>query len=65
MDTSATNGYLLSIYGNEDIAYRGHRNYQETLATELLMVTDNGQEQVVEPIVASPQTVPGWRAFPR
>jgi hypothetical protein len=42
MDTSTINGYLIIAYGNEDIAHRGHRNYQETLATELLSVVDDG-----------------------
>ena len=61
MDTSATNGYLITAHGNEDIAHRGHRNYQETLATELLSVVDDGPIQMAEPIVASPQTFPRWR----
>jgi hypothetical protein len=46
MDTSATNGYLITAHENEDIAHRGHRNYQETLTTELLSVTDDGPTQV-------------------
>jgi hypothetical protein len=46
MDTSATNGYLITAHENEDIAHRGHRNYQETLTTELLSVIDDGPTQV-------------------
>jgi hypothetical protein len=65
MDTSATNGYLITAYRNEDITHRGHRVFQETLTTELLSVVDDEQEQVVEPMPARPQTVPGWRALAR
>jgi hypothetical protein len=44
-------------FGSKDIAHRGHRNFQETLVTELLSVIDDGQVPVVEPIVASHQSV--------
>jgi hypothetical protein len=58
MDTSATNGYLITTHGNEDIGHRAHRNYQETLAMELLLTPHDGLSQVVEPIVTQPQPCP-------
>jgi hypothetical protein len=65
MDTYTINGYLIIAHRNEDITHRGYYNYQETLATELLMTTDDGPEQVVEPRVVSPQSVPGWITLTR
>ena len=38
----------------EDITYRGHRNYQETLAHKLLAVVSNGLELVADPIEIEP-----------
>jgi hypothetical protein len=55
MDTSATNGYLVTIEEDEDIGYRGHHKYQESLTMELLITPDDGPKQVVEPIQADPR----------
>jgi hypothetical protein len=57
MDTSATNGYLMTVE-KEDISHRGHHKYQETLIMELLNTPDDRPVQVLEPY-------PRWRSLPR
>ena len=44
MDTSATNGYLMTLRNQEeeDVAHQGHRKYQETMTMELLTTLRDG-----------------------
>jgi hypothetical protein len=55
----------MAAHGNEDIAHRGHRNYQETLAAELLTTSDDGPAQVVDTVQPGPQPASRWSQLSR
>jgi hypothetical protein len=65
MDTSATNAYFIVISLEENSQHRAYRKFQENLTIQLLEVTHDRPEQVIEQVQASPQAVPRWRPIAR
>jgi hypothetical protein len=61
MDTSATNAYFVTASTpEEDTQHRAYRKFQENLTIQLLAITEDGPEQVVEQAQGRPETPPRW-----
>jgi hypothetical protein len=61
MDTNVTNAYFITTSTpEEDTQHRAHRKFQENLTMQLLTITEDGPEQVVEQAQGRPEAPPRW-----
>jgi hypothetical protein len=55
----------MTVSLEEDTQHRAHHKFQENLTMQLLEVTDDGREQVVEQVQVSPEAISQWRPIAR